>query len=82
MVGNWLCDDLFCHFLNNFFLLKNGMTALHLAAAKGFEQIVKILLEKGSNVHLQNRVFIFFFHFICFSFLYVDIIYCFWCDGR
>ena len=50
-------------FLNNFLLLKYGRTALHLAAPKGFEQIVKILVEHGSNVDLQDQVFIFFFWF-------------------
>ena len=47
---------------------KWGWTALHLAAQKGFEEIVKILLEHGSNVDLQNNVLIFIFFlpiFIC-----------------
>ena len=59
-------------FFNIFFLLKFGKTALHFAALNGFEQIVKILIEHGSNVHLQNIVFIFFFfyfHFYFFVFL-------------
>ena len=54
-------------FLTTFFLLKFGMTALHLAADKGFEQIVKILVENGANVHLQDQVFIFFFISLFFS---------------
>ena len=37
-----------------------------MAAWKGFEQIVKILVEHGSNVHLQNTVFIFFLILIFF----------------
>ena len=39
------------------------MTPLHLAADKGFEEIVKILLEHGSNIDLQNQVLIFSFSF-------------------
>ena len=51
-------------FLNNFFfLLKDGKTALHIAAERGLEQIVKILVEHGSNVDLQEKVLIFFFFF-------------------
>ena len=37
------------------------MTALHFAAFKGFEEIVKILVEHGANVNLQTTVLIFFF---------------------
>ena len=33
------------------------------AAGNGFEQIVKILIEYGSNVHLQDKVFNFLFFF-------------------
>ena len=45
------------------------MTALHYAASfDGFEQVVKILIEHGSNVKLQNSVLIFFFDFL-FAFL-------------
>ena len=48
------------------------MTALHKGAHKGFEQIVKILLEHGSNVNLQDQVFIFFFFFLLFfTFFYL-----------
>ena len=39
------------------------MTALHRAAWHPFEQIVKILIEHGSNVDLQTTVLIFFFLF-------------------
>ena len=46
------------------FLLKYGTTALHYAAFNGFEQIVKILIEHGSNVNLQTDVFIFFFYLL------------------
>ena len=50
-----------------FFLLKNGMTALHYAVKEGFEQIVKILIEHRFNINIQNKVFffIFFFFKIC-----------------
>ena len=47
-----------------FFLLKYGMTALHKAAFKGFEQTVKILIEHGSNVNLQDKVVLIFFLFL------------------
>ena len=48
------------------------MTALHYAAQRGFEQIVKILVEHGSIIDLQSTVLIFSFSFICFShFLFV-----------
>ena len=61
--------SLFCSFFKNFFLLKGGKTALHLAASKGWEQIVKILVDHGSNVDLQTTVFFFdfwfFFLFLC-----------------
>ena len=50
---------------------KVEQTALHNAASKGFEQIVKILIEHGSNVDLQNQVLIFFFLLFIFS-----------CDGE
>ena len=45
-------------------MLKGGWTALHYAADKGFEQIVKILVEHGSNVDLQDRVVLIFFLFV------------------
>ena len=51
-----------------FFLLKDGWTALHFAACYGFEQIVKILVEHGSNVDLQEQVLIFFFFDFDFDF--------------
>ena len=64
-------DFVFILFLTTFFLLKYGMTALHRAAGLGFEQIVKILVEHGSNVDLQTSVliFIFIYFFVFFSFL-------------
>ena len=67
-----LCDIYFVlfFFFTTFFLLKYGMTALHRAADRGFEQIVKILVEHGSNVHLQDKVFIFFFFDFDFNFYF------------
>ena len=50
-------------------LVKDGWTALHIAANKGFERIVKILLEHGANIHSQDDVLIFFFFLICFVIL-------------
>ena len=40
--------------------VQNEQTALHKAASKGFEEVVKILIEHGSNVNLQDRVLILF----------------------
>ena len=51
-----------------FLFVKAGKAALHKAAEKGFEGIVKILLEHGSNVHLQTRVFSFLILFFSLSF--------------
>jgi ankyrin repeat protein len=34
---------------------KQGQTALHLAAKKGFTTVVEILLSKGANIWLQNK---------------------------
>ena len=51
-------------FLTTFFLLKYGWTALHIAASKGFEQIVKILIEYRSNINIGDKVFILFFFFL------------------
>ena len=57
-------------------MLKFGLTALHSAALSGFEQIVKILVEHGSNIHIQNEVFVFFFfdfdfYFFVFSCFFI-----------
>ena len=53
----------FSFFLFHFFIIsifftrKDGRTPLYIAAEKGHEQIVEILLEKGKpNVNLANRV--------------------------
>ena len=45
------------------------MTAFHIAAEKGFVEIVKILIEHGSNIHLQDNVFSFSFFFVVVLFL-------------
>ena len=64
----WLCCVILilfcCCFFNNFFLLKDGMTALHIAASRGFEEVVKILIEHRSNINIQSKVFFFFFFFL------------------
>ena len=61
----------FIPFLTTFFLLKNGLTVLHLAAEKGFEQIVKILVDHGSNVDLQKKVFILILISFVFSHFFI-----------
>ena len=83
-----MCDDYFVLIFYYYFILltdisfclKNGETALHIAVWKGFEQIVKILVEHGSNVDLQNAVFIFFFDFDFFHFSFscciIFILFC------
>ena len=64
------------HFFLFFFLnVKTGATPLHIAAFKGHEQIVQILLEKGnSNVDLETKVLLlivsFFFHFLSFFYFF------------
>ena len=50
------------------FFVKSGWIALHYAAEKGSEEIVKILIEHGSNVNLQDEVL--FFSLFLFSFCY------------
>ena len=44
------------------------MTVLHIAAERGFQEIVKILIEHGSNIDLQDKVFLFSFSFYSFFF--------------
>ena len=56
--------------LTSSFMLKYGNTALHIAAWRGYEPIAKILIEHGSNVHLQDQVLIFLF-FLIFMFLFL-----------
>ncbi len=40
------------------FLLKDGNTALILAAEKGNIEMVKILMERGANTDVANKVYI------------------------
>ena len=35
---------------------QDGMTALHKAAAGGFTEIVRLLLEKGANIETRGNV--------------------------
>ena len=55
-------------------MLKNGATPLYIAAFKGYEQIVQLLLEKGANVDFATKVLLliisFSFFFFTFSFFY------------
>ena len=71
-------------FFRSFFSLQDP--PLHDAASNGFEGIVKILIEHGANVDLQNKVIYFFdFIFLCWCFIdlmifkkCVDLIWLFW----
>ena len=62
---NFEMFDIICFIV--LFFVQDGLTALHLAAAYGVKEIINILLEPGSNIHLQTKVliFLFLFHF-CF----------------
>ena len=61
--------------------MKNGRTPLFIAAFKGDEQIVQLLLEKGKpNVDLADQVillFVFFFFFFSFLFFSFSFFYFF-----
>ena len=48
----WICFVLFL----TIFFLKYGVTALHGAASNGFKDIVQMIIEKGSNIDLQDHV--------------------------
>ena len=61
-------------FLKQLLFVQKEMTALHIAADKGFERIVKIFTEHSSNIDARDWVLI-FFPFICFSyFLFVCVV--------
>ena len=48
-----------CNFFCSFFLIsfaKDGETALHNVADRGFAEIVKILVEHGANINIQTTV--------------------------
>ena len=63
---------LFCFFsfLTLYFIFKNGWTPLHVAAAQGFEETVKIFIGHGANVNIQNKVFFFLFFDVLFLFTF------------
>ena len=68
----------FFHFLIFlFFDQKYGFTPLSIAAEGGFEEIVKILIESGSNIDLQDKVLIFF---LFLSILYLLFVF-YWLFG-
>ena len=64
----------FASLLTTFFFVETGMTALDEASVRGFESIVKILLENGANTDLRNSVFLFLFSFSFFFFLEIDFV--------
>ena len=66
---------LFCFvsFLTFLFFLKFGSTPLHVAAAQGFEEIVKIFIGHGANVNIQNKVFFLFILYL-FILLFVEVV--------
>ena len=77
-------------FFFEIFFFKGGWTPLHVAAVKGFEEIIKIFIEHRANVNIQNNVpsfsfffnifFFPFFHFI--SFLFFHFCLCYWVLGN
>ena len=54
--------DVFLLILNQ----KDGTTPLYIAAQNGYEQIVQILLEKGANVDLADKVILLIVSFFFF----------------
>ena len=59
-----------------FFNVKNGATPLFIAAFKGHEQIVQLLLEKGKpNVDLANQVILLIVSFSFFSLSHFSIFF-------
>ena len=74
--GGWILIDIcfVSYFFKNssffeIFFFKFRWSPLHRAAKNGFEQIVKLLIEHGANVNLQNHVFSFFFGFVYICYL-------------
>ena len=64
MTGAHFCSFCFCFSLSHhfsIFFLKDGRTPLFVAAENGYEQIVRVLLEKGNpNVDLADQVLLLF----------------------
>ena len=63
--------SLFIFSLSHFsiFNVKDGVTPLYIAAERGYEQIVEILLEKGKpNVDFADEVILLIVSFLFFSF--------------
>ena len=61
-------------FLFHFFIflnVKNGVTPLYIAAFKGYEQIVEILLEKGANVDFATEVILLILFLFLFSLIFL-----------
>ena len=55
---------------------QQGRTPLHWAAYIGFEESVKILVEHGSNINLQDQVLIFSFYLFSHFYLLFFIVSC------
>ena len=62
---------LLCCFLSLILFVQDGETPLHIVASRGSKGIVKILVEYGSNVDLQDNVFSLSFIIIIIWFLFV-----------
>ena len=66
-----------------FFNIKDGVTPLYVAAQKGDEQIVQILLEKGNpNVDLPTLVLLLILSFSSFSSFFIFLFFFNVKDGR
>ena len=54
---SWLrskINDLHSNIVN--YIIQNGNTALHLAAIGGHSDCIKVLIQKGADVHMINKV--------------------------
>ena len=83
LFSHFLCSDgyvlrLFLLLKTSSFVKKDGITALHRATFGGFEGVVKVLLEHGSNVDLQTTVSISFFISLFLFYLLRLILGCLW----